>query len=209
MKQKISNFFMWLGYKLIEPKVKPEFNLNHPDYRIMVEEAFVAGGRQFYRFKEEYRMPAGRYKYYYAHLREVDLRANLETLTKYIEGFKSILNGGTKGKGISMQGLWELVLNLESRTKLAFEPQGVQNLAAVAYFDDTEDLTTYDLNYGKKKIQLWLDNNINDFFLTRPIGELLNLNSSSVESLNHYLTVVQPMMEDLNSGLLKVLEENS
>lgn len=192
----------------LKPKALAEFTINHPDYASMVEEAFMCGTKRFYRFKEEYRMPTGRYKYYYAHLRETDLRANLETLKQYIEAFKTVLSGGSKGKSISMQSLWELILNLETRTKLAFEPMGVKNLAAVAYFDDTEDLTTFSLAYGKEKIKLWEEHNVLDFFLTRPIDELMNLKGISIESLQEYLIQSEQIIQDLNSGLQKVLEEN-
>lgn len=191
-------------------KIKPRSaeTLHHPDFAPMVEEAFVCGLNRFYRFKEEYRMSSGRYKYYYASLREVDLRASLEVLKQYVDAFKGILNGGKKGV-VNLGSLWELVLNLESRTKLAFEPMGVKNLAAVAYFDETEDLTTYDQNYGKQKIKLWEDHGMHDFFLMRPIGELLNLNGISIESLQAYLIQAEEVLTDLNSGLQKVSEENS
>lgn len=195
--------------EILKPKALPEFTMNHPEYAPMVEEAFVCGTKRFYRFKEEYRLPAGRYKYYYAFLREVDLRVSLDVLKQYVTAFKDILNGGNKGKGISLGSLWELVLNLETRTKLAFEPAGVRNLASVCYFDETEDLTTYDTAYGKQKIKLWDDHGVHDFFLTRPIDELLNLRGTSHESLLEYLNQTEEIIQDLNSGLSKVSEENS
>lgn len=191
----------------LKPKPRPEYTMLHPEYAPMVEEAFVCGTKRFYRFKEEYRMSTGRYKYYYASLREVDLRASLDTLKQYVDAFKAVLNGGKKGT-VSMGSLWELILNLESRTKLAFEPMSVKNLAAVAYFDETEDLTTFDQNYGKQKIKLWEEHNIHDFFLTRPIGELLNLSGISIQSLQDYLSQAEEVLTDLNSGLQKVSEEN-
>lgn len=193
---------------ILKPKARPEFTIHHPDYAPMVEEAFTCGGKRFYRFKEEYRMPTGRYKYFYAFLREVDLRASLATLKDYVDAFKKVLNGGEKGKSISIGAMWELILNLETRIKLAFEPMGVKNLAAVAYFDDTEDLTTFSTAYGKEKIKLWEEHNIHDFFLTKPIGELLNLKGISIESLQEYLIQSEQIIQDLNSGLLKVSEEN-
>jgi hypothetical protein len=194
---------------LLKAKAQPEYNMNHPDYAPMVEEAFTCAGKRFYRFKEEFRMPTGRYKYYYAYLREVDLRMSMDKLVEFTDAFELILNGGEKGKGINMGKIWELVLNIKSRVKLAFEPQGVRNLAAVAYFDETEDLTSFNMSYGRDKIALWDSHGIHDFFLTKPIGELLNLNKSSTESLLQYLNQAETILMDLNSGLLKVSEENS
>jgi hypothetical protein len=193
----------------LKPKARPEYTMNHPDFAPMVEEAFVCGVKRFYRFKEEFRMSTGRYKYYYAALREMDLRVNLQTLQDFVNTFEAILNGGKNGKEIRLGTFWELIINLKSRLKLAFEPQSVKNLAAVAYFDETEDLTTFDLEYGKQKIKLWEEHNIHDFFLTKPIGELLNLNSLSTTDLVDYLQTADQILADLNSGLQKVSEESS
>src|SRR5690606_22961399 len=105
------------------------------------------------------------------------------------------------------EALWKLIFNLESRINLAFEPAGVKNLAAIAYFDETEDLTSYDAEYDKQKIKLWEDHGIHDFFLTRRIGELLGLNSTLDESFLTYLKTAEQILTDLNSGLRTLSEE--
>lgn len=187
---------------------KPAFNLNHPDIAPQVELAFEAAGVRYYRFKEEFRIPAGRYKYIHNALREMDLRMSREKLLEYISEFERCLNGTGKKKEIEIGLLWQLVLNMKSRARLPFDADTVKRFAAVTYFDDTEDLSTYDRSYGQKKIELWEKNNVNDFFLTSPIGELLNLNSTSVEQLKDYLTTSMEILEELNSGLSKVSQEN-
>lgn len=192
----------------LKSKARPEFTLLHPDYAHMVEEAFTCAGKRFFRFKEEFRMSTGRYKYYYATLREIELKVSLETLKKYIDAFKLVLNGGNK-KTISIGDLWKLVINLESRLELAFDPTTVKELAAIAYFDDTEDLTTYNQKYGHEKIKVWEQHGTYDFFLTKPIGELFNVNSSSVESLVEYLNQANGIIQELNSNLQTVSEDNS
>lgn len=195
--------------ELLKPKARPEFTLNHPDYAPMVEEAFACAGKRYYRFKEEYRMSTGRYKYYYAALREVEMKASLETLNKYVEAFESILNGGGKQSKILMGTMWELVLNLKARLKLEFDPQTVRDLAAIAYFDETEDLTTFNKKYGDEKVKLWRDNEVYDFFLTRPISELFNLSGISTISLAEHLRAMDGVIKEVNSNLQTVLEANS
>lgn len=190
-------------------KARPEYTLLHPDYAPMIEEAFTCAGIRYYRFKEEYRMSTGRYKYYYATLREIDLRATIDTLKKYVEAFKACLNGTGKKKTVDLGELWKLVLNLESRLALAFDPQTVKSLAAIAYFDETEDLTTFSKEHGERKIKTWEANGNYDFFLTRPIGELFSLSNISVDSLQEHLKVMEGIVMDLNSGLQTVLEDNS
>lgn len=206
----LSTFFFWLGNLFEKQKPLPVYTLNHPEYATMVEEAFTCGGKKFYRFKEEYRMSTGRYKYYYATLKEMDMRMSLEKQQEFINAFKKVLNPeGKKKSVINMEDLWKLIFNMESRTKLAFEPQMIKQLAAVAYFDETEDLTTFDRHYGAEKVKLWESKNLYDFFLTKPIGELFNLSNTSTESLQEYLQTSEMILKELNSDLLKVSEENS
>jgi hypothetical protein len=194
--------------KWFQKPPKPEFNLKHPDIAHVIEPAFKAGNKQYYRFKEEKLIPAGRYKYIYAYSKEVDLRMNLETLQNYIKDFKNLLNGSGAKKIIQIGELWKLVLNLESRVALAFEPATVERLAAVIYFDDSEDLSTYDRKYGQKKIDFWKKNNVLDFFLTRPMGELLGLSNISIESLPDYIQDSVEIIKILTEDQQKLSSEN-
>lgn len=191
----------------LKGKSKPEYTINHPDYAPMVEEAFTCAGQRFYRFKEEQRTSTGRYKYYYATLRELELKMNPEILLKYIQAFENILNGGKKNS-IQIGELWKLVINMKSRVELEFDPKTIKELAAIAYFDETEDLTTYDHKHGQEKIALWEKNAVYDFFLTKPIGELFGLKNVSVESLEEYLKTADGVIQSLNSNLQTVYEEN-
>jgi hypothetical protein len=188
---------------------KPEFNLSHPDVANLIEEAFKAGGKTYYRFKEERLIPVGRYKYIYSYLKEVDLRMNLETLQNYVKDFKNLLNGSGPKKVIQIGELWKLLLNLESRISLAFEPATVERLASVVYFDDTEDLSTYDKKYGTQKVEIWKKHLKHDFFLTKPIGELLGLKDISIESLEGYIQQATDLMRDLTVDQQKQSLENS
>lgn len=194
---------------ILREKVRPETTMAYADFAPNIEEAFTCGGKRYYRFKEEYEMPAGRYKYFFFFLKEMTMHASLETLQKYVDAFKKILNGANPKKGIDLGDLWKLVWNLETIVKLDFDPQLVKKLASVAYFDDSEDLITYDPEYGKAKIKFWEDHNIHDFFLTKPIGDLTGLSSLSVESLEECLTQRMEILKDLDSNLLTVLKENS
>jgi hypothetical protein len=93
------------------------------------------------------------------------------------------------------------VLNLKSRLSLAFEPASVQRLASVLFFDETEDLRSYDRKYGQEKIDFWEKNNVLDFFLTMPIVELLGLKNISQTSLEEYIQEAQLILQDLTLDL--------
>jgi hypothetical protein len=187
----------------------PEFNLHHPEIAHMIEPSIKAGGKQFYKFKEEFRIPAGRYKYIYASLKENDLRMSLDTLKEYVDAFKKVLSGGGKKNTISLEDLWKLVLNLESRISLGFDPQAVERLASIVHFDESEDLSTFDRKYGADKVELWKREGVTDFFLTKPIGDLLNLSDTSLTSLQDYIKTSLEIIEELDLGLQKVSQENS
>lgn len=193
----------------LTPKARPQYTVSHPDYAVQVEEAFTCAGRRFYRFKDEFRMSTGRYKYYYSTLRELELKISINDLHKYIETFEAILNGGGKKKEIKIGDLWKMLFNLKSRVELAFDVSTVKKLAAIAYFDETEDLTTFSEEYGEEKLKLWEKHNVEDFFLTRLIGELCGVRNISVESLEAYLKEAEMILKDLGSDLLTVLKENS
>lgn len=199
----------WLKNLFQKQKPKPEFNKDHPDVKSVIEEAFLAGGVQYYRFKEEKLIPTGRYKYIYAYAKEVDMRMNLNTLKEYVENFKNILNGTGPKAVINIGELWKLILNLESRVNLAFEPATVERLAAVIYFDGTEDLSTYDKKHGAVKIENWKKNNVLDFFLTKPMGELLGLKDISLTSLEDSITQNQELLINLNYDLQNLSLANS
>jgi hypothetical protein len=181
--------------------INPVYNLKHPDIAHKVEVAFEAGGRSFYRFIDDHQIPAGRYKYIYAALREVDLRMNLDTLKGYVAEIKKVLNGGDKKNNISLENLWRVTLNLESRLALAFEPASVARLAAVLFFDETEDLMTYDKMKGAQKVEFWEKHNVRDFFLTMPIVELLGLRNISATSLEAFIQESQLLLQDLTFDL--------
>lgn len=182
---------------LIPEKTPEKFTIYHPSIEGQTEVAFEVNMVKFYRFKDEYRHPTGRYKYVYKCLKEMELSMNRETLAEYVKQLKNILNGGSKGQAINMGEAWRLLHNMETRTTLPFDPGMVKRLASVVYFTDDEDISTYDQSYGDFKIKLWDDNNVHDFFLTRPIAELLNLNNTSLESLEEYLTTAKGILEEL------------
>lgn len=192
-----------------KPIAKPAFNIDHEDVRHKIEKAFKAGPVQYYKFIDEHQIPAGRYKYIYAALKEADLRMDVDTLKQYIQTMKDILNGGARKNQINVGDIWKIVLNMESRVVLAFEPAAIERLAAVIYFDAGEDLSTYSRMHGAEKIQLWKKHNVMDFFLTRPIAELFGTSGISTTSLEDYIQVTNEMIKDLTTDLQKVSSENT
>lgn len=183
----------------------PPFNIYHPDLADKIEFAFECGPtlnkRKFYRMKadinetNDFRLPTGRYKWIDAFLAEVNLRMTVGTLTAYLNELEKNLDG-TKGQ-INLGKAFQIIYAMRTRTNLGFDPQLIKTLASIVYFDETEDLSDYDKTYCEKKIKFWEKHEVYDFFLTRPIAELCNLNGISETALKTYIQTAQQIIKDL------------
>jgi hypothetical protein len=189
------------------PKADLPFNLNHPDLAGHTELAFECKGKKFYRMAHEFRMPTGRYKFLDAYLLEHELRMTPKMFHDYLDKIEFDLNG--KGGTINLTRIAITIHNMRTHANLLFVPDTIKKLAAVVYFDDTEDLRDYDPEYGKKKIALWETDEQYSFFLTRPIVELLNLEGISVTSLQTYMDQAQIVLEELTLDQSKPSSESS
>jgi hypothetical protein len=176
----------------------PEFNIHHPDIATHVEFAFECNEIAYYRFKDgEFKMPVGRHKFVEAYLAQTELRMDLKTLTGYLDQIDKYLNSGQLAK-VAVASY-----AIRSRCNMGFEPETIERLASVVYFDETEDLSDYNPNYGTQKIEMWKKHDFMGFFLTRPIEELCSLKGISEESLRSYITqievskkIIADLMED-------------
>jgi len=190
----MSNWFN----NILKKKEQP-FNIYHPDMQESVEFAFEAGPIfkkvKYYRTKKDIQLPVGRYKWIDARLYEAELRMNLETLRAYMDVLEKHLDG-SKGV-ITLSKAHEVIWAIKTRLNLAFDPETIERLAAVVFFDETEILNDFDEEYGEKKIKFWKENNVSTFFLTTPISELLNLTDISETSLQEYIRNSQEVLKDL------------
>lgn len=195
-----------MNWNIFKKKRKdPPFNIHHPDLQDKIEFAFECGPtlnkRKFYRMKadvnetNEFRLPTGRYKWIDAFLAEVNLRMTSEMLQMYLNELEKHLDGG-KGV-INLSKAFQVIYAMRTRVNLGFDPNLIKTLASIVYFEETEDLSDYDKTYCDKKIKYWERYDCYDFFLTRPIAELCNLNGSSVHALKTYIQTAEQLIKDL------------
>lgn len=185
----------------------PDFNMNHPDLRDVVEYAFTCSGVDFFQFKQDVEIPAGRYTWIDAYMREHEMRMSLDVLRGYIAAIREQVSGET-GQ-INLSNVSVLLYKMETRTNLAFSPETIKRLASVIYFDVTENLKSFDQDYGNKKIAMWDRAKFIDFFLCRPLKELLGLHNTSIESLESYIIQSQGILQELTSTPLIPPEDNT
>lgn len=167
------------------------FNMHHPDIAPQVEFAFECKGKNYYRMSHEFRLPTGRYKFLDAYLTEHELRMTPKMFHDYLDKIDNQVNRGELAK-IAVTSY-----NMRTHANLLFVPDTIRKLAAVIYFDETEDLRDYNPDYGQKKIKDWDEDGKYAFFLTRPIVELLNLEGISVTSLQTYIQSAEETIKEL------------
>lgn len=161
------------------------YTVDHPDLAGKTEIAFSTSKHTYYRFVKDVEMPAGRYKWVHAMLYEVDIRMDLKTLIAYIDELELAVSG--KRGSIDLTNVVITLKKMRGRCNMAFDVATVERLASVVYFRDDEVLTTWDRQIGEDKIKEWNREGSLDFFMTRPIGELLKLNDISPAALAEYV----------------------
>lgn len=176
-------------------KAKKGFTIHHPNFASQIEPAFKIKGKQYYRFKQDTKLPYSRYQVLQSFLLSYELKMDGELFKLYLDQIENALNG-SKG-AINLGKAFELIEKMKARAALAFDPSHAYNIASVVYFDDSEDLYKYDAGLNQEKIRTWREAGQLDFFYTRPISELLGLNNFSEKDLADYIREANALIEDL------------
>lgn len=174
-------------------------NVYHPDYYEHVERAFAANGKTYYNFKNDTQIRTGRYMVIQNFLQEVNYRMDSDRLKLYIKKITEEIDG-TK-KSINIGNAIVYLNQMKNLTELAFEPDTVYRLASAVYFDDSEDLRTWEKKHNDLKIAGWKENGTLDFFYKRPFAELIGLKDISETVIQDYLEKAVRLIESYNSVL--------
>lgn len=190
-----------LKRKPVKPIVSDKvWNIHHPELFDKVEASFKAGGKQYYTFKKDTTIRYGRYLILQAFLQEVNFRMSTDTLKNYIKVITEQING-SKGT-INIGNALEYLGHMKNLTELAFEPDTVYRLASCLFFDDSEDLRTWDKTHNEEKIRAWRALGTLDFFYDKLFQELTGLKSISQTAITDYLEKVGDLKKSYDSAIL-------
>ncbi len=173
------------------------WNIYHPELHDKIEPAFKSEGKQYYTFKKDTTIRYGRYLVLQAFLQEVNFRMSTDTLKAYIKNITDQLNG-TKGT-INIGNALEYLGHMKNLTELAFEPDTVYRLASCLFFDDSEDLRTWDKGHNEEKIRAWRAAGTLDFFYDKLFQELTGLKDISKTAITDYLEKVGELKKNYDS----------
>lgn len=173
----------------------------HPETKKSIEIAFTIGGHDYYKFKNIKDMPTARYITASQFQTESECKVTFDDLKKDINAMISL-----QGKGMH-QEVSAMLYALGARTDLSFEHETMFLLASAVYFTLEEDVTEYDFDYNKQKIENFKTEGLHGFFLLQPAKSyLLSLNISD-EDLMMSLALEREKLEAINRVRESILKE--
>lgn len=134
-------------------------------YRI--EYAFTSGHTKYYRFADIANLPYERGLIALQVYNEVDMRCSRQFLLYYAETIDKLLHQ----QKIDIFKINQINELLKQRLTLTTDTDLLYRLAAVCFFDKTENPAVYEPDYAEKKIAKWRkDKGARDFFADAFIG---------------------------------------
>lgn len=168
-------------------------------YRI--EYAFTSGGTKYYRFADITNLPYERGLMAMHVYSEVDMRCSRNFLIHYSDAIDKLLHS----KQIDIFKINQLNEILKQRLSMTTDTELLYKLASVCFFDKTENPAVYEPEYAEKKIAKWKkDNKANDFFLQKPLLDLMPFLRNVDTDLDTYSAICQEI-DKIHSECLRLI----
>lgn len=166
-----------------------------------------ASERHYFRFDDMLNIPYNRALQTLVYYKEVGMNCDPDYLKAHAMAFDNALSKST----ITIDTLVDLkVLNdqLKQRLELPKEPDLMYKLASVVFFDQYENPAIYEFKYGENKIRAWKKNlSLHDFFLSKPLVELIPYLKYSGENLQQYSEMMGRVSREHSENILAMLSE--
>jgi hypothetical protein len=169
---KLRLFWNYRAYKtarwnaLHDAAIKKHF----PDQKHVIEFAFDINGMEYYQFNDVFALPFERGLMAIAIYEETRMKCSREYLLLHTDAMDKLL----REKSIDIFKINQLNEQMRERLNMSLDVDLLYKLASVVFFDKRENPCLYDAEYNLKKIEFWKQHKgVNDFFLQKPIGELI------------------------------------
>jgi hypothetical protein len=183
--------------KLLNRTPKNKF----PEMKHVINYAFTCGGIKYFQFDDMFNLPYERCLKALVYYQEVKMNCTREFLQAHQQAINNIL---TSSK-IDIYSIKTLNDQLGQRLDIPPDTELLYKLASVVFFDEKESPTNYEFPYGQKKIDHWKKHSdVHDFFLQRPMLELMPFLNDVGENLNTF----HGMMQTVNQYHLGSLSEH-
>ena len=179
-----------MTFGLLKKLFKPKQNF--PNSKHIIEYAFTCGGVDYYQFQDIFNLPYQRGLQALVYYREISLNIGRDDLIAHIDAVRKALSVDAKTKTIDINKAYILNEQLSVRVNLPTDTELLYKLASVVYFDGNEKPETYEFSYGAKKIEHWKKHSdTQDFFLQKPIQELLPFLKEYAGNINSYQAILE------------------
>lgn len=169
-----------------------------PDQKHVIEHAFSVGGVDYYQFSDIFSLPYERGLMAITVYEELRMKCTYDNLKLHVEAIRKLLSEPK----IDIYKINALNEMLSERLEMVTDVDLLYKLASVVFFDKNENPCLYEMDYSRKKIELWKKHKgVNDFFLQMPLQELIPFLSTA----NLNLDVYSPVVEAIKEQHLKVL----
>jgi hypothetical protein len=189
---------------------KPEFK-GYPELR--TKWAFTSGGVDYFEFEDPNSLTSGRGFAALNYYKELSMGCTREFLLAHTEAVDKILRDAKK---IDIIEVAKLNLQLKERLEMVIDSLTPYKVAAVIFFDKTEDPYSFDYDYAMKKIERWKKEEVARFFLQTPLKSLIPSSLLLEENFQNYMKVAKEVDKvhykdilDVTSQLLSEKEKNS
>lgn len=177
------------------------------DCKHIIVYAFSVADRHYFRFDDPLNTPYDRALKCLVYYKELDMNCDRAFIEAHTQAFDNALSKPT----INIDTLVELKkLNdqLKQRLQLPKEPDLLYKMAAVTFFDQYENPYSYEFKYGEAKIKHWKNNiSLPDFFLQKPLMELIPYLKHAGENLEQFSQMTQRVTHQHLDNLLPMLSE--
>lgn len=175
-----------------------------PDTKHIIQYAFSIGTNHYFRFDDHLNIPYERGLSCLVYYRELEMNCDHHFLNAHVAAIDTILLS-TK---IDIFKIKSLNDQLKQRLTLPKDPDLLYKLASVVFFDQNESPEVYEWEYGKKKIEYWKTNaSLTDFFLQKPLQELIPYLGYAGENLKAFSQLIEQKSQSHWDNLLSHLSD--
>jgi hypothetical protein len=173
-----------------------------PEQKHVIEHAFSVGGVDYYQFNDVFSLPYERGLMAITFYEELRMKCTYDNLKLHVEAIRTLLNE-PKIDIYKVNALNEM---LGERLGMVTDVNLLYKLVSVVFFDKNENPCLYEIDYNLKKIEQWKKHKgVNDFFLQKPLQELIPfLNTVDLD-----LSMYSPVVEAIKEHHLQVLSSIS
>jgi hypothetical protein len=170
-----------------------------PHQKHLIIYAFTVDNTDYYQFDDVFALPYERGLMALATYEETRLKCSREYMEKHVAAMRKLLHEPK----IDIFKINVLNEQMNERLNLVFDVDLLYKLAAVVFFDKNENPVLYEQDYCQRKIEFWkAHKGVADFFLQKPISELIPFLKSAKVDLNTYSEI----NTDLNRIHLELLQ---